>query len=45
MSHQYVGRLESGRIKDASFGKIVSIGRAMGVPLEEWIRTEEEGPR
>ena len=45
VSRQWVGHLKSGRIKEPSFGKVVAISRAMGVPLEEWTReSEERGP-
>ncbi|MGF1473895.1 MAG: helix-turn-helix domain-containing protein [Rubrobacteraceae bacterium] len=37
VSHQYVGHLKAGRIKEPSFGKIYAISRAMGIPLEEWL--------
>ena len=37
VSHQWVGHLKSGRIKEPSFGKVVAISRAMGVPLQEWL--------
>ena len=40
VSHQYVGHLKAGRIREPSFGKIYAISRAMGVPLEEWTRPE-----
>ena len=40
VSHQWVGHLKSGRIQEPSFGKIVAISEAMGVPLEEWTRPE-----
>lgn len=42
VSHQYVGHLKSGRIKEPSFGKIYEISRAMGISLEEWTHSEEE---
>ena len=37
VSHQYVGHLKAGWIKEPSFGKIYALSRAMGVPLEEWL--------
>ncbi|MGB3633310.1 MAG: hypothetical protein WA982_04670 [Rubrobacteraceae bacterium] len=37
--HHYVGHLKAGRLKEPSFGKIYAISRAMGVPLDEWVRT------
>ena len=37
VSHQWVGHLKSGRIKEPGFGKIVAISRAMGAPLEAWL--------
>jgi hypothetical protein len=45
VSHQYVGHLKAGRIKEPSFGKIYAISRAMGVPLEAWIAGPEETRR
>ena len=42
VSHQWVGHLKSGRIQEPSFGKIVAISRAMGVPLEEWLQEDPE---
>ena len=36
-SHQYVGHLKSGRIREPNFGKIYAISLAMGIPLEAWI--------
>ena len=40
VSHQWVGHLKNGRIKEPPFSKAVAISRAMGVPLEAWL---EEG--
>ena len=42
VSHQYVGHLKAGRIKEPSFGKVYAISRAMGVPLEAWTSDLEE---
>lgn len=44
VSHQYVGHLKSGRIKEPSFGKIYAISQAMGIPLEEWTNSRGEPP-
>lgn len=38
VSRFYVAKLRRGEIADPSFRKIVAISRAMGVPLEEWLR-------
>ena len=45
VSHQHVGHLKAGRIEEQSSGKIYTIGRAMGVPLEAWIYEGEHHRR
>ncbi|MDP9474275.1 MAG: hypothetical protein M3R38_00975 [Actinomycetota bacterium] len=44
VSHQWVGHLRSGRIREPSFGKVVAISRAMGVPLEAWLKEDSDRP-
>lgn len=46
VSHQWVGHLKSGRIKEPGFSKIIAISRAMGVPLEAWLEdpTDHRSP-
>jgi transcriptional regulator with XRE-family HTH domain len=41
VTRHYISKLRNGYYKDPSFRKIAAISRAMGIPLEEWTRTEE----
>ncbi len=37
VTHQYVGKLRNGEIKEPGFGKVVAISRAIGAELDEWL--------